>query len=50
MITSMVLIETLWNVKKIVGFAFGSGGSVLIETLWNVKNVTFSIIVFPVLY
>ena len=34
-----VLIETLWNVKKIVGMAFGDGGVVLIETLWNVKMV-----------
>ena len=33
-----VLIETLWNVKRISGFRKSQWKLVLIETLWNVKS------------
>ena len=33
----LVLIETLWNVKKITVLFNFSSNTVLIETLWNVK-------------
>ncbi len=33
----IVLIETLWNVKRGGIFSFFRTSSVLIETLWNVK-------------
>ena len=33
----MVLIETLWNVKKYYAGIGADGRIVLIETLWNVK-------------
>ena len=33
-----VLIETLWNVKKITPASKNFGDLVLIETLWNVKT------------
>ena len=45
-----VLIETLCNVKKIVGMAFGAGGVVLIETLCNVKSFFGSEILIMPLY
>ena len=35
-----VLIETLWNVKKIVIILKGGSKAVLIETLWNVKDLS----------
>ena len=35
----VVLIETLWNVKRISDITLISTGLVLIETLWNVKTV-----------
>ena len=39
---SVVLIETLWNVKVNVSRAFLAASVVLIETLWNVKqNIAF---------
>ena len=34
---SLVLIETLWNVKSGKAPGFDPGRGVLIETLWNVK-------------
>ena len=38
---SVVLIETLWNVKMVKEiFEKYSTGEVLIETLWNVKKET----------
>ena len=35
---AVVLIETLWNVKRDCGTTLQAGCSVLIETLWNVKQ------------
>ena len=35
---TVVLIETLWNVKFFLTLFFARGFSVLIETLWNVKD------------
>ena len=32
-----VLIETLWNVKRVPTVPYLAKGAVLIETLWNVK-------------
>ena len=37
-----VLIETLWNVKCVVGHPCVAGHPVLIETLWNVKISEFA--------
>ena len=34
---SIVLIETLWNVKTIPFGLYSPTNAVLIETLWNVK-------------
>ena len=36
-VTKCVLIETLWNVKKVTKFVYAFTRTVLIETLWNVK-------------
>ena len=36
---ALVLIETLWNVKRKLWEEFGYVWKVLIETLWNVKSV-----------
>ena len=35
---SLVLIETLWNVKKVGDIVIFKHNGVLIETLWNVKT------------
>ena len=35
----LVLIETLWNVKKAVSASVTISDVVLIETLWNVKKL-----------
>ena len=34
---SLVLIETLWNVKTAIASIYSAKRVVLIETLWNVK-------------
>ena len=39
---SIVLIETLWNVKRTTLYFPASDRLVLIETLWNVKYSGFS--------
>ena len=39
-----VLIETLWNVKKISQSTYSMHHRVLIETLWNVKVFQYRII------
>ena len=39
---SVVLIETLWNVKKEIEQLKQAGEQVLIETLWNVKQLSES--------
>ena len=43
--TDFVLIETLWNVKKINQYRLKIENMVLIETLWNVKVVDIGIFV-----
>ena len=39
-----VLIETLWNVKRIAIRSSFFACKVLIETLWNVKELTVSMV------
>ena len=45
-----VLIETLWNVKKVYAEILQDGSIVLIETLWNVKFCDIILIVLASLY
>ena len=44
----IVLIETLWNVKRFIKDLCNGIDTVLIETLWNVKiDSAISVCVFP---